>query len=655
VAAAIGLREGELNACRQPPVVNDEAENVSVSGDRPLNSSCRNLALTLLFGQLLFPLAAVADNQVDAQSVVDYVLGCRKANGAFGPADQQYTDAAWNYPAVKTLQLLEVKIERPQSILQHGLGSPRGHVGYGHWLFFHQHGIRHALGASGRALHEKVRLIHQGDEVRYYGSPFGTGGKTFFQAGGAGLDSRDDTANELGFYNLSSLYYVLAGLNASGRSAANTGQMMAFLGQRQAPCGGFADVRAAEGKPVDEAAHVAHTWHAIAARKLLGAEVPAADRCAEFLRSCQVPSGAFRWSPRGAAPGNHPDVYYAWAAVTALHTLGSKPADANRCVHWLNSLQNADGGFGDRPGWRSRLYSTYYAVETLALLADDGDPRSVIARKRVGEKKAGAIAEGDFQIYQALLKAPVVQPEDLPALQRRGFDLLGIKSSDFELAARLRKAAQSLQPPMDVVLCPEAYSHRARWLDGPELHHIGNVTLAPEGNGQQRAVWRAADAAGQKGLSWPEYQQRVIQPLRRRGSLFYPEQDFEMEFAYSAYDDGAVEQLGYNAMLAGFNWSPRDFIRVFPWRERYVDKLVMVADADAHGDLEKWSPQLDHTRMLFLARRPTYADFQDAAKNGRVACVIHDAEGVPSRATYYGPQPVVDYVERRVEQWKWWQ
>ena len=108
-------------------------------------------------------------------------------------------------------------------------------------------------------------------------------------------------------------------------------------------------------------------------------------------------------------------------------------------------------------------------------------------------------------------------------------------------------------------------------------------------------------------------------------------------------------------MLAGFNWSPRDFVRVFPWRERYVDKLTPIADADSHGDLQKWSPQLDHTRMLFLAKAPTYADFQDAAANGRVVCVIHDAEGVKSRATYYGRQPAVDYVKQRVDQWKWWE
>ena len=40
-------------------------------------------------------------------------------------------------------------------------------------------------------------------------------------------------------------------------------------------------------------------------------------------------------------------------------------------------------------------------------------------------------------------------------------------------------------------------------------------------------------------------------------------------------------ERGYNAVLAGFNWPPYDFVRVFPWRERYVDRLVPIADVDA--------------------------------------------------------------------------
>ncbi|MGZ0173183.1 MAG: hypothetical protein ACKVHE_26945 [Planctomycetales bacterium] len=131
-----------------------------------------------------------------------------------------------------------------------------------------------------------------------------------------------------------------------------------------------------------------------------------------------------------------------------------------------------------------------------------------------------------------------------------------------------------------------------------------------------------------------------------REFVLSPEQDFDLELAYSAYDDG-----GYNAVQVGFNWSPRDFVRVFPWRERYVDKLVPIADSDAHGDLKKWSPQLDHTRHLYIARGPTYADFLEAARHGRV---VYGVEGVPSSVSYYGSAAAVNFVKQRVDEWKWW-
>jgi hypothetical protein len=207
---------------------------------------------------------------------------------------------------------------------------------------------------------------------------------------------------------------------------------------------------------------------------------------------------------------------------------------------------------------------------------------------------------------------------------------------------------------MEILLCPEAYPHRLRRHGGAVLHHVGNFTLDAHWSEPQREIWRVADAAGKQSLAWVDYQHQVLQPLQQLGSLCYPEQDFELEYAYSAYDDGLYGRGGYNAIQVGFNWSPRDFVRVFPWRERYTDKLPPVADADAHGDLAKWSPQLNHTRHLYISRGASYRDFLDAARNGRVVCVVVGVEGVPSRVSYYGSPGSVQFVKERVDEWKWW-
>jgi len=185
------------------------------------------------------------------------------------------------------------------------------------------------------------------------------------------------------------------------------------------------------------------------------------------------------------------------------------------------------------------------------------------------------------------------------------------------------------------------------------LDHVGNFTLDPRWTATERTVWQAADKAGAERLPWIGYRDKVIRPLARLGSLAYPEQDFDLECACIGYGDDRSGKHGYNAVLAGFNWAPYDFVRVFPWRERYVDRLTPVADVDAHGDLVKWTSSLDYTRTLFIAKGPTYADFQEAAAAGRVVTVIAKAEGVPSGASYYGPAAAVDYVRKRSDQWRW--
>lgn len=586
---------------------------------------------------------------VDASSVVAYVESCRKPNGAFGPSDQDYTDAAWNFPAIETLLFLGEPIAQPQQILEHGLGYPHGHAGVAHLLFFHQHHIRQRLGKPIAVQARRVAIEHQGFKPRYYGSPLGIDADTLFKAGrGAESDALDGATTTFGYYNLSSLYYLLAGLQASGREPADPKPLVEYVRSRQAPEGGFVDVRSETSVPSDDEAHIAHTFFALASLKLLGQSLSSAERqrCIAFVQGCQTSSGGYRWNPQDSAPANHADVYYTWAALRSLASLGSTPRGSLQCLQWLNSLHNSDGGFGDQSGWRSRLYSTYYAVHSLALLGDN--IRNAIRPKRVARPRVETISADGLQIYQALFKTPVVEPSDLPGLSRRGFNLLGLKSDQFDAAERLYSTINEHKLPLDVVLCPEAYPHRARGGGGLVLDHVGNFTLDPRWSAAQKNAWLRADQAGRQSPTWAQYQQRVLTPLRSE-SLCYPEQDFEQEHAYVAYAQG-----GYNAVLAGFNWAPRDFVRVFPWRERYVDRLTPVADADAHGDLPKWSPQLDHTRMLYIARGPSYAEFMHAASAQRVVCVIADPQGVPAGVSYYGPRSAVDFVKQYVDQWRWW-
>lgn len=590
--------------------------------------------------------------RVDCDSISAYVRSCRKANGAFGPRDQEYTDAAWNFPAVATLNLLHVPIENSAAILEHGVSFPPGPAGYGHWQFFLEHQLRSALGKPMVPKCQQVTLIQQDYHLRYYGSPWGTDDGTLFKGGGISqLDPRDLSAESIGFYNISSLYYVLASAKASGRTVSNQEPLVQFILRRQAPCGGFADVRSANGTALDGDAHIVHTYQAISSLELLHADIPNVARCAEFIASCCDEKGGYRYNPQRDVPGNVADIYYTWAGIKTLKQIRIHPKHIDTTLHWINELHNSDGGFGDQPGWRSRLFSTFYAVDALQTV---GEVKAVVESKMSPRKKKETLVGGPFKIYQALFKMPLCDSKDLVDLQRRKINLLALKSEKFSSVTPLLTAIRERALPMDVVLCPEMYPHRMLRGGGVMLDHVGNFMLDSRWNDSQMATWKTADKQGRTGLIAREYGRQVIAPMRQLGSFCYPEQDFEMEMAYSAYDAGVLGTSGYNAVLTGFNWAPRDFVRVFPWRERYVDKLVPIADVDAHGALKEWSPQLNYTRDLFIAKGPTFSDFQQAAAAGRVVCVIAQPFGVASGVTYYGQQAAVDYVKQHISEWQWW-
>jgi len=106
---------------------------------------------------------------------------------------------------VHALRLLNADIPNPDQILVNGLGYPKGHAGYGHWLVYHQAmtrwmlaGDRH-VATSGSDISKCVRLTHQGYEIRYYGSPFGTDGDHFFNTDGDRPRGNFDSQPNLGF------------------------------------------------------------------------------------------------------------------------------------------------------------------------------------------------------------------------------------------------------------------------------------------------------------------------------------------------------------------------------------------------------------------------------------------------------------------------
>jgi len=582
--------------------------------------------------------------QVDAAAAIRYLLQHQKPNGAFGPAGHTHTDLAWNYPAVHALTLLRQPVPRPEDCFRNGTNAlykqPGSHNANWAWDIYqraHLAAVLHRHGQDGLGLSGTWTVRFQDRQGDYY-----------FRITNALLRQRVAP-----FCDIPTLAYWVEAIRVSGGRIANPDTVRQFLLARQLPNGAFVDAYRSEHVTAADA-HAVATAQAVFALRALGDEVPNARAVVAWLQSCQAESGGFRWHPDNPAPSNQPDVWYTWAAVRALAMLGAKPRDPAACLTWLNSLQNPDGGFGDRPGWNSRLYSTYYAVHALHALT--GDARTAITRKTVSAWRR-VIPEGRYSIFQAYLKSPRGGPEMVETARSLRLNLLAIKDNSPgapQVPVTVARAyAQEKRYPLEIVSCPEQYAHRLRWRGGHPAHHVANYIIPPDLSAQARAQLAAADAAGRQGLPWVEYGARVIGPIVRLGSLFYPELDYEMMNAYMVYDDGLEGGPGYTALVGALGWPVWDWVRMFPYRERWAGRLPMVADGDAHGDIVKWREPLDRQRMLYLARHHDLASFLEACRAGRTVCVIRTGPNKDELALY-GDPAVVDYVKRHQPDWQWW-
>ena len=135
------------------------------------------------------------------------------------------------------------------------------------------------------------------------------------------------------------------------------------------------------------------TLLALKALDCLSVRVEKEDKTVRSIQSLQDADGGFRSCHSGVAKSF---ISYTFEAIKALHLLGERPRNLQRCVQWLLAHQRLDGGFADDPwemDWstiitggkkeavRSRmsLRQTYYANKALSTLnATPNDVRSCV-------------------------------------------------------------------------------------------------------------------------------------------------------------------------------------------------------------------------------------------------------------------------------------
>lgn len=111
--------------------------------------------------------------------------------------------------------------------------------------------------------------------------------------------------------------------------------------------------------------HVASTFHLVHYYRLMGAQVPKADRIVARVLRDQKADGSWFLNPPAR------DRHATFDAVFCLVQLGGDRPEVKRALQkvtrWALSCRNADGGFGHFPGSPSDADAVYFQVGTLIM------------------------------------------------------------------------------------------------------------------------------------------------------------------------------------------------------------------------------------------------------------------------------------------------
>lgn len=429
--------------------------------------------------------------------------------------------------------------------------------------------------------------------------------------------------------------HALLGLPLAGLAKA----FLDYIGPRRRANGSFNNTPAVEGGD----GHVMNTWWGLQALRALGQTEEKGRETVAWLQACQRPDGGFTWQPEPLFSGE-PDVAYTRAALRALRLLGAAPRDPGACRTWLLSLAQADGGFGDRPGWASNLLATYCTLDALEALDASS---AVVAIRRPAPLARTSLPSG-LKLYSMQVEAHGSgSPADAVALAGAlKIDLWGAKNAKPAWLERARAVAAAQDVPVQFFAANE---EQGTWLHVPGLgtySHTSDVMAPPHGD-------VGLSLANQGPVTWPEYRSRRLHPLHRgQGRLIWQFGENE-ELARLLLDDSCARG-GFSA-ISTFHYSNPDFTNTEPFLHRWRGRIPFISLQDAHGPEPWWFADFTTGhRTLFLGTEPSWEAWLKALDRNWVAAVRHDAMSRQQTWIHSGSDEVLERVRQREKDWRWW-
>jgi prenyltransferase beta subunit len=417
-----------------------------------------------------------------------------------------------------------------------------------------------------------------------------------------------------------------------------------YLNDRRRPNGSFNHSAASDGSD----GHVTNTLWGLLGLDCLGRLNQNKESTIAWLRSCQLPTGHFIYQPKAEVAISN-DVVVTWAALVALKLLGSVPSSQNAAVRYLHSLYNADGGFGNRPGWPSNPVATYYALGALAILEalqarpDPGARGMLSARKPAPDK-----LPADLKLFTAQIEAPGHgSPADAVELARSlRIHLWGAKNSPAGWIEKAQALADRLQVPVTFFVANEEYG---TFVTVPGLGTYSHTSdlFAPPGVDFGPAI------PSPTAHTWESYREKRLAPLQKaNGRVFW--QFGENEEITRFYLDDSLNRGGY-AAISTFHFGNPDFTNSSPFLYQYNQIIPFIALQDAHGgESWWWSDMLTGFRTVFLATEPTYEGWMTALKNNWVTAIRRDTWTDFKVKMHGGAPGMQEFVKAHRQEWQWW-
>lgn len=429
------------------------------------------------------------------------------------------------------------------------------------------------------------------------------------------------------------------------------------------------------------------------------------NRTVQWLQKSQRSTGGFSHQPDPQI-GTNEEVAYTWAGIKALDLLGAEPLDRGGAILYLLSLQNRDGGFGNRPGLPSTPMASFYALDALYTLG----AFSELQRNRTpGIKKAGSVlpgcknatdirnsdridsssasrTAGQINVSGSINPDPKVAPDKAAPLRKEYSDGTVPDYSDYNIYTVQFQAPGSGSPQEAVMLAERLNIHlwgaknaEAAWIEAAqEIADEKNVPvhffhsnedygkhLEVEGMGSFNHLFdpffpvERAYTSPRWSLRQPyyftlaEFQEEYAEPLLQdNGGLIW--QVSNNEPLTRILLDESVNNGGFSA-ISTIHFD-QNFLFWLPHLYQYRYQLPFVALQDFHGtESWWWTDELMHYRNLYLARAPGYDAMMEAVRENRIVAVRHDAlSGHRTRMLGGGPG-VQTAIINRTEEWRWWE